>query len=68
MDLFSLSYRIQHNRYAVPPELVAEAIIRWHLQVGERPSSEVVDLDQSHDRERHGATAGGVSTPGPRRF
>ena len=32
MDLFSLSYRIQQNRYRVAPEAVAEAIIRWHLR------------------------------------
>ena len=31
MDLFSLSYRIQQNRYRVAPEAVAEAMIRWHL-------------------------------------
>jgi hypothetical protein len=30
MDLFSLSHRIRHARYAVNPELVAEAILRWH--------------------------------------
>ena len=49
MDLFSLSYRIQQNRYRVAPELVAEAIMRWHFEVPEPLRPEVVEL---HPRER----------------
>ena len=40
MDLFSLSYRIQQDRYRVAPEAVAEAIIRWHQRLsGESDAS-----------------------------